>query len=46
MVNRQNQKTIDIYLKNGFEIVESIINSFPNGHSVEDYKMEKILITK
>jgi ribosomal protein S18 acetylase RimI-like enzyme len=46
IVNRQNQKTIDIYLKNGFEIVESIINSFPNGHSVEDYKMEKILITK
>jgi hypothetical protein len=26
--------------------VESIINSFPNGHSVEDYKMEKILITE
>jgi ribosomal protein S18 acetylase RimI-like enzyme len=46
IVNRQNQKTIDIYLKNGFEIVESIINSFPNGHSVEDYKMEKILITE
>jgi ribosomal protein S18 acetylase RimI-like enzyme len=43
IVNQQNQNTIDIYLKNGFEIVESITNSFPNGHSVEDYKMEKIL---
>jgi ribosomal protein S18 acetylase RimI-like enzyme len=46
IVNRQNQNTIDIYLKNEFKIVESIINSFPNGHSVEDYKMEKILITE
>lgn len=43
IVNRQNQNTIDIYLKNEFKIVESITNSFPNGHSVEDYKMEKII---
>jgi diamine N-acetyltransferase len=43
VVNQENQKTIDIYLKNGFRIMESIVNSFPNGHSVEDYKMEKIL---
>jgi ribosomal protein S18 acetylase RimI-like enzyme len=41
IVNRQNQNTIDIYIRNGFEIVDSIVNSFPNGHSVEDYKMEK-----
>jgi ribosomal protein S18 acetylase RimI-like enzyme len=46
IVNQQNRNTIDIYLKNGFKIVESIINSFPNGHSVEDYKMEKVLIAK
>lgn len=46
IVNRQNQNTIDIYLKNEFKIVESIINSFPNGHSVEDYKMEKKLAPK
>ncbi|WP_394751087.1 GNAT family N-acetyltransferase [Spongiimicrobium salis] len=46
IVNRQNQNTIDIYLKNEFKIVESIINSFPNGHSVEDYKMEKIVVTE
>ncbi|WP_024772752.1 GNAT family N-acetyltransferase [Aquimarina macrocephali] len=46
IVNQQNQNTINIYLKNGFKIVESIVNSFPNGHSVEDYKMEKILITE
>jgi ribosomal protein S18 acetylase RimI-like enzyme len=46
IVNRQNQNTIDIYLKNEFKIVESIINSFPNGHSVEDYKMEKILVAE
>ncbi|NMH89626.1 GNAT family N-acetyltransferase [Flavivirga algicola] len=41
IVNRQNQNTINIYLKNEFKIVESIINSFPNGYSIEDYKMEK-----
>ncbi|WP_405567119.1 GNAT family N-acetyltransferase [Polaribacter sp. Asnod6-C07] len=46
IVNQHNQNTIDIYLKNGFIIVESLINSFPNGHSVEDYKMEKILIAE
>ena len=46
IVNQHNQNTIDIYLKNGFKIVESLINSFPNGHSVEDYKMEKILIAE
>lgn len=46
IVNRHNQNTIDIYLKNEFKIVDSIINSFPNGHSVEDYKMEKILVTE
>ena len=46
IVNQQNQNTIDIYLKNGFKIKESIVNSFPNGHSVEDYKMEKTLITE
>jgi ribosomal protein S18 acetylase RimI-like enzyme len=46
IVNQQNKNTIDIYHKNGFKIVESIINSFPNGYSVEDYKMEKILIAE
>jgi ribosomal protein S18 acetylase RimI-like enzyme len=46
IVNQQNQNTIDIYLKNEFKIVESIVNSFPNGQSVEDYKMEKILIAE
>ena len=43
IVNQQNQNTIDIYTKNGFKIVDSLVNSFPNGHSVEDYKMEKLL---
>ncbi|TDQ27529.1 GNAT family N-acetyltransferase [Tenacibaculum caenipelagi] len=43
IVNQKNKNTIDIYLKNGFKIVESIVNSFPNGHSVEDYKMEKLI---
>jgi ribosomal protein S18 acetylase RimI-like enzyme len=46
IVNKQNQNTIDIYLKNGFKIIESIVNSFPNGHSVDDYKMEKVFKTE
>jgi len=46
IVNQQNQSTIDIYKKNGFKIIESIVNSFPNGHSVEDYRMEKLLKNK
>lgn len=44
IVNQQNQDTIKIYEKNGFKIIESITNSFPNGHAVADYKMEKKLV--
>lgn len=44
IVNQQNQNTVEIYQKNGFEIIDSITNSFPNGHSVNDYKMEKKLV--
>ncbi|MEQ9165995.1 MAG: GNAT family N-acetyltransferase [Fulvivirga sp.] len=43
IVNQENENTIYIYKKYGFQIKESIINSFPNGHSVKDYKMEKVL---
>jgi len=43
IVNQQNKNTIDIYLKNDFKIIKSMVNSFPNGHSVADYKMEKLL---
>jgi ribosomal protein S18 acetylase RimI-like enzyme len=45
-VNQENQNTIEIYLKNGFKIIESLVNSFPNGHSVKDYKMEKKMMTE
>ncbi|MCF2874381.1 MULTISPECIES: GNAT family N-acetyltransferase [unclassified Tenacibaculum] len=44
IVNQQNQNTVEIYQKNGFKIIDSITNSFPNGHSVNDYKMEKKLV--
>lgn len=42
VVNQQNQNSIAMYRKNGFKVVESVVNSFPNGHSVEDYRMEKL----
>ena len=41
IVNQENKTTIEIYLKNGFNIIESLVNSFPNGHSIKDFKMEK-----
>lgn len=41
IVNRQNQHSIGIYEKNGFKIIESMVNSFPNGYTVQDYKMER-----
>ena len=43
IVKKQNKKTVDIYLKNGFKIIETITTSFLNGYSVEDYRMEKVL---
>lgn len=46
LVNRQNKNAINMYLIYGFEIVESVVNSFPSGHSIEDYKMEKRLKTQ
>ncbi len=44
IVNRQNENTIAFYQKYGFKIIEPIINSFPNGYDIEDYKMEKIIV--
>jgi len=41
IVNIENHNSIEIYKKNGFEIVESMINSFPNGYKVNDYRMQK-----
>ena len=41
VVNRKNDHSISIYKKNGFKIIESMVNSFPNGYTVKDYKMEK-----
>lgn len=40
-VNRENQNTIEIYEKYGFRITESLVNTFPNGHTIKDYTMVK-----
>jgi diamine N-acetyltransferase len=42
-VHKQNIETIDIYSKNGFAIIESLSHKFENGHSLEGFKMEKVL---
>jgi diamine N-acetyltransferase len=43
LVNQQNENTIAFYKKNGFEISESVTNSFSDGFSVEDFIMKKKL---
>lgn len=43
LVNQQNENTIAFYKKNGFEITESVTNSFSDGFSVEDFIMKKTL---
>ena len=42
-VNKNNHDTIRFYEKYGFHITALVNHSFENGHSVEDYKMEKSL---
>lgn len=41
IVNQGNQSAIEIYLKNGYGIVESQVKTFPSGQTILDYKMEK-----
>ncbi|GLB49441.1 hypothetical protein Y10_18090 [Neptunitalea sp. Y10] len=41
MVNQQNKNSLAIYLKNGFQIIDSIVTFSPNGDSSEEYKMQK-----
>ncbi|MFC4159458.1 GNAT family N-acetyltransferase [Chitinimonas lacunae] len=42
-VNKQNQKAIDAYLRNGFRIRESIVVDIGGGFVMDDYVMEKDL---
>lgn len=44
LVNQQNDNTIQIYKKNGFEIVKKVSNSFSNNFTVEDYIMRKKIL--
>ena len=45
MVNVENSNSIKAYESFGFKIIEQVVNSFPNGFKVHDYKMEKKLNT-
>ena len=42
-VNKHNERAIAVYLKNGFETVESIKNDIGGGFYMDDYVMEKSL---
>jgi ribosomal protein S18 acetylase RimI-like enzyme len=44
IANQQNPNAIEMYKKYGFEIVESMINTFPSGYTIKDYKLEKVFI--
>ena len=43
IVKEENKKAIDIYLKRGFKIIETIVNTFTDGYVMTDYKMKKIV---
>jgi GNAT superfamily N-acetyltransferase len=40
-VNKHNERAISVYLKNGFETVESVKNDIGGGFFMDDYVMEK-----
>ena len=40
-VNKHNERAISVYLKNGFETVESVKNDIGSGFYMDDYVMEK-----
>ena len=40
-VNKHNERAISVYLKNGFEIIESVKNDIGGGFFMDDYVMEK-----
>ena len=40
-VNKHNGRAISVYLKNGFETVESVKNDIGGGFFMDDYVMEK-----
>ena len=42
-VNKHNERAISVYLKNGFETVESVKNDIGGGFYMDDYVMEKRL---
>ena len=42
-VNRQNEKAIRAYLRNGFKVVESVDNPIGKGFYMNDYVMETTL---
>ena len=42
-VNKHNERAIAVYLKNGFETVESVKNDIGGGFFMDDYVMEKRL---
>ena len=43
-VNKHNERAIAVYLKNGFETVESVKNDIGGGFYMDDYVMEKRLV--
>lgn len=42
-VNKHNEEAIRFYERCGFRIITLVTHHYENGHSVQDYKMEKIL---
>jgi ribosomal protein S18 acetylase RimI-like enzyme len=42
-VHKHNQKAIDFYTKSKYKIVDSLFHKFENGHSLQGFKMTKLI---
>ena len=46
IANQQNKSAIEMYKKYGFEIVESMVNTFPSGHTIKDFRLELLILNQ
>ena len=40
-VNKYNTRAYDIYIKNGYEVIDDVVTDIGNGYVMDDYVMQK-----
>ena len=40
-VNKYNNRAYDIYIKNGYEVIDDVVTGIGNGYVMDDYVMQK-----